>query len=41
MQRDQVGIRQYGAFVAESERPEEVAGEANDVVGIDCIGRAS
>ena len=24
-----------------SERPEEVAGEANDVVGIDCIGRAS
>ena len=24
-----------------SERPEEVAGEANDVVGIDCIGRPS
>jgi hypothetical protein len=23
-----------------SERPEEVAGKANDVVGIDCIGRA-
>jgi hypothetical protein len=38
---NQLGAHQYGAFVAEVRAAEEVAGEANDVVGIDCIGRAS